>query len=215
MKIPLRAGIALAVALLASASPARAGGKGAAPSPQEVRAVIDKAASYLMSDVGFVVDPEDGAAAEEERARRAERALKLVYEANNLDQLDFDGEIDTSVLGDGAYKVTWDPVERRVRVTAPDVQGIFAWWHGDDPSRVWRLASRYTLSAAEAARLYGAGDGAERSRDSTERSRGFPASAASRSAPSTMTEIWTADAFELRRLSSRPACKLSERLPPP
>jgi SPP1 Gp6-like portal protein len=169
------------------------------------KAVIDKAASYLMSGVSFVVDPEDGSAAEEERARRAERALQLVYEANNLDQLDFDGEIDTSVLGDGAFKVTWDPIERRVRVTAPDVQGIFAWWHGDDPSRVWRLASRYSLSAAEASRLYA---GAEREAPETAEA-GNPRLRASRSsAPATVTEVWTADAFELwldkRRVEAKP-----------
>jgi hypothetical protein len=42
-----------------------------------------------------------------------------------------------------------------VRVTAPDVQGIYAWWSGDDVSRVWRVASRYSLAAEEAELLYG------------------------------------------------------------
>ena len=37
----------------------------------------------------------------------------------------------------------------------PDVQGIFAWWHGDDVGRVWRVASRYRIDAeaAEALRV--------------------------------------------------------------
>src|SRR3972149_5347823 len=61
-----------------------------------------------------------------------------VHDGNNLDQLDFDNEIDCSVLGDAAYKVTWDPQEERVRVSAPDVQGLYAWWPGDDPGRGWR-----------------------------------------------------------------------------
>src|SRR5207249_8478033 len=74
------------------------------------KAVIDKAASYLMSGLAFVVEPEDSSEAELGRARRAERALQAVYEANNLDQLDFDSEIDCSVVGDGAFKVTWDPL---------------------------------------------------------------------------------------------------------
>src|SRR3972149_1260932 len=82
--------------------------------------------------------------------RHAERALREVHDANNLDQLDFDNEIDCSVLGDAAYKVTWDPQEERVRVSAPDVQGLYAWWPGDDPGRVWRAASRYALSHEEA-----------------------------------------------------------------
>jgi hypothetical protein len=106
------------------------------------RTLIDKVTSYLMAGVAFVVDEEDASPAAQERARRAEAALREVYEANNLAQLDFDSEIDASVLGDGAFKVTWDPDERRVRVTAPDVQGIHAWWLGDDVSRVWRVASR-------------------------------------------------------------------------
>src|SRR5690606_34860663 len=101
------------------------------------KALIDKTASYLMSDVSFVVDEEDASEPAREAARRAERALREVYEANNLAQLDVDSEIDTSVLGDGAWKVTWDPDQRQVRVTAPDVQGLHAWWLGDDVSRVW------------------------------------------------------------------------------
>ncbi|MGE0685675.1 MAG: phage portal protein, partial [Dehalococcoidia bacterium] len=115
------------------------------------RALIDKTASYLMSGVSFVVDEEDVSPAEKERASRAERALRQVYDGNDLLQLDFDSEIDASVLGDGVFKVTWDALERRVRVSAPDVQGIHAWWLGDDVSRVWRVASRYQLSDDEAA----------------------------------------------------------------
>jgi hypothetical protein len=147
------------------------------------RAMVHKTASYLMSGLSFVVDPEDGSPAEQERARRAEKALAAVYEANDLAQVDFDSEVDTCVLGDGAFKVTWDPAERRVRVTAPDVQGIFAWWAGDDLARVWRVASRYQLSDEEARLLYGgaaAGAG------------GGPASRRR-----TVVEVWTAAAFNL------------------
>jgi hypothetical protein len=120
------------------------------------RALIDKTASYLMNGVRFVVDAEDGSESALAPARRAEQVLRDVYEQNNLAQLDFDSEIDVSVLGDGAWKVTWDPDQRRVRVTAPDVQGLYAWWLGDDLSRVWRVASRYQLSQEEALQLYGA-----------------------------------------------------------
>jgi hypothetical protein len=118
------------------------------------KAMIDKTASYLMSSVGFVVDVVDSSEAAQTRARAAETALRDVYEANNLAQLDFDNEIDTSILGDGAYKLTWDALERRVRISAPDVQGLFAWWVGDDVSCLWRVASRYYLTDEEAALLY-------------------------------------------------------------
>jgi hypothetical protein len=103
------------------------------------RTVIEKTAWYALTGVSFV-DPEDGSAEALEAARRAEREVRELAEANALDQLDFDNEIDCSVLGDAAYKVMWDAAERRVRISAPDVQGLYAWWLADDPSRVWRVA---------------------------------------------------------------------------
>ncbi|HEU0074490.1 MAG TPA: phage portal protein [Dehalococcoidia bacterium] len=155
------------------------------------KTLVDKAASYLMGGVSFVVDEDDASEESKQRARRSERALRDVYEANSLAQLDFDSEVDAAVLGDGVYKVTWDPDERRVRVSAPDVQGIHAWWLGDDVSRIWRVASRYRLSEEEAALLYG-GDVAY----------GHTRIRASGTAPSgrkqhAVTELWTAERFEL------------------
>jgi hypothetical protein len=155
------------------------------------RALIDKSTSYLMSGVSFVVDEEGASQAEREAARRAEQALREVYEANNLAQLDFDTEIDTSILGDGAWKVTWDPDQRRVRVTAPDVQGLYAWWLGDDVSRVWRVASRYQLSDEEASMLYG-----EAAHPPAMSVRPVPGVTTSRK-QRTVVEVWTQDRFEL------------------
>ncbi|HEX5370664.1 MAG TPA: phage portal protein [Dehalococcoidia bacterium] len=154
------------------------------------KTLIDKTASYLMSGLSFVVDEVDNSEAARQRARDAEKALRQVYEQNNLAQLDFDSEIDASVLGDGAFKVTWDPDERRVRVSAPDVQGIYVWWLGDDVSRVWRVASRYQLSDEEATMLYGGGAApqAEARRISAVSSRGKQR---------TVVEVWTAQRFEL------------------
>jgi hypothetical protein len=119
------------------------------------KAIVDKTASYLMSGVNVAVDPDGDGPEEAARARSPARALAAVYDANQLDQLDSDTEVDAAILGDGAYKVTWDAAEGRVRVTAPDVQGLFAWWTGDDVSRVWRVASRYTLDAESAGALHG------------------------------------------------------------
>ncbi len=141
------------------------------------RTIIEKTASYTMSGLSSVVDPADGSPEAAEAARRSEQALREVYDANALDQLDFDNEIDCSVLGDAAYKVTWDAVEERVRVSAPDVQGLFAWWLADDPSRVWRVASRYTLAGDESAALFD-----------------IPASTATERS---VVEVWTNDTFEL------------------
>jgi len=118
------------------------------------RVFIDKMTSYLMSGINFAVDPLEDSEEAKASARKAETALYKVYEENNLEQLDLETEIDCAVLGDACYKVIWDTVEKRVRITAPDIQGIYAWWLGDDTSRIWRVASKYVLSAEEAGILY-------------------------------------------------------------
>jgi len=118
------------------------------------KVIIDKLTSYLMSGINFAVDPVEDTPEARARAQKAEQALYRVYEDNNLEQLDFETEIDCAILGDGCFKVIWDAEAKKVRVTAPDIQGIYAWWLGDDTSRVWRVASKYTLTAAEAEILY-------------------------------------------------------------
>jgi hypothetical protein len=160
------------------------------------KALVDKTASYLMNGVSLVVDEADASESAREAARRTERALREVYESNNLAQLDFDSEIDASVLGDGAWKVTWDPDQRRVRVTAPDVQGLYAWWLGDDVSRVWRVASRYQLSDEEASMLYGEAVRHPPSKGWASRAM-RPASGAGGRKAHTVVEVWTRERFEL------------------
>jgi hypothetical protein len=146
------------------------------------RAVVDKTTSYLMSGLDFAVDPPEPTAEGEALARRAEAVLRRVYEENALDQLDFETELDAAILGDAAFKVTWDADQERVRVTAPDVQGLFAWWRGDDPARVWRVASRYHVSAAEAHALFGVAT---------------PLGGSARDRGVTVMEEWTAERFAL------------------
>jgi hypothetical protein len=159
------------------------------------KALIDKSASYVMSGVSFAVDEEDGSDESRDVARRSERVLRDVYEANSLAQLDFDSEVDTSILGDGAWKVIWDPDERRVRVTAPDVHGLHAWWLGDDVSRVWRVASRYQLSDEEATMLYGEALNPPM-KEWDARRVGSGGGVASRK-QHTVVEVWTEARFEL------------------
>lgn len=110
------------------------------------KAFVDKAASYLLFDAVMHVEPNDGEdPAARARARATERALRKAEALNGLAQLDYETELDCAVLGDAAYKVTWDAAERCVRVTAPDVQGIFAWRVPDDPARMTAVASRYVV----------------------------------------------------------------------
>ena len=138
-----------------------------------VKIAVDKVTSYLMNELNFACEQEAGGTTGaggskrggpsglplnsigvEEMAKRAEDLIYRVYEQNNCPELDYTTEIDTAIIGDGCYKVTWDALEKRVRITAPDVNGIFAWWQGDDITCLYRVVSRYQLSADEAASLY-------------------------------------------------------------
>ncbi len=100
------------------------------------RVFVEKITAYLMTGINFAVEPYDDTDAARVAARKAEAAIYEVYADNQLEQLDLDTEIDGAVLGDACYKVTWDPAEKKVRVTAPDIQGIYAWL--SSPAGVWR-----------------------------------------------------------------------------
>jgi hypothetical protein len=147
---------------------------------------INKITSYMMKEINFACDaylpgtckltesiPDE---ANKKIAQRAESVLYQVYNDNYLEQLDYETEIDAAVLGDGCYKVTWDVEEERIKVTAPDINGIYAWWIGDDLSKIWRVASRYQLSKEAVEMLY---------------KRKIGKSTA------TVTELWTAKDFVL------------------
>jgi YD repeat-containing protein len=113
------------------------------------KALVDKVTSYLLNGQSVQVVASDGSSAEARgRARRAERALRDVEAANGLAQLDFETELDCAILGDGAYRVTWDAAGQRVRVTAPDVQSLYAWRDPADISRLTAVAWQYDEAAA-------------------------------------------------------------------
>ena len=88
------------------------------------RILVEKLTSYLMADVSFTIEPHEPTPEGSRRAREAELAVRQVYDENGLEELDLETELDATVLGDGCYKVTWDAQEQRVRVAAPDIQGI-------------------------------------------------------------------------------------------
>ncbi|MCK9487550.1 MAG: phage portal protein [Dehalococcoidia bacterium] len=156
------------------------------------RSIVEKGASYLVTDHR----PEVTAADSDAVAAEAERVLAETWDANDLARLDIETEVDTAVLGDGAYKVTWSQEEQRVVVSAPDVQGLHAWWAGDDVRRLWRVAARYTLDAdalmdgaampsvhsVQGAPIYG---------------RASSAAAGQSAGEVEVVEAWTPDRFEL------------------
>lgn len=110
------------------------------------KAFVDKVTSYLLNGNSIQVEARDGdTVTGRDRARTAERALREVEAANALAQLDFETELDCAVLGDAAFKVIWDTAESAVRISAPDVQGLYAWRQPDDPSRVIAVAAQYRL----------------------------------------------------------------------
>ena len=113
---------------------------------------VDKITSYLMNELNFSFESLPGG--NPEVAKQAEDLIYLILDQNNVAELDYTTEIDTAILGDGCYKVTWDAVGKRVRITAPDVNGLYAWWTGDDLNQTYKVVSRYQLSAEEILSLY-------------------------------------------------------------
>ncbi|MCX8125951.1 MAG: phage portal protein [Dehalococcoidia bacterium] len=119
------------------------------------RVNIDKVTSYLMTGFNWACDPVIDTPENRRLARQAEIAIRQVYDDNDCRSLDFETEVDTAVLGDGCYKVIWDTGEKRVRITSPDVTGLYAWRLSDDPAQIWRVATRYQLDADQIRELYG------------------------------------------------------------
>lgn len=114
------------------------------------KALVDKVTSYLLNGQSVQIEAADGdTEAGRARVRTAELALRSVESSNGLAQLDFETELDCAVLGDAAYKVTWDTAAGEVRVSAPDVQGVFAWRQPDDPARITAVASQYRTAGDE------------------------------------------------------------------
>jgi hypothetical protein len=147
---------------------------------------IDKVTSYLAEGLNFACEAVEDTDKAKELALSAEKVIYDVYQQNNLQELDYETEVDTAILGDGCFKVTWDPSqgEGRIRVTSPDVNGLYAWWLGDDLSKVWQVASRYTLSRDELELLYPS----LRSRTGQKKTDKKTV---------TITELWTAGQFTL------------------
>jgi len=112
-----------------------------------IRTVIDKVTTYLLAGQAVVIEPADRS--EAALARATEAALREVAEQNELDWLELETEVDTAVLGDGAYKVWWDAGTGQVRVSAPDVQGLYAWPDPASPFEPRRVVLRYLLPAAD------------------------------------------------------------------
>ncbi|MDP9379478.1 MAG: phage portal protein [Chloroflexota bacterium] len=135
----------------------------ASPRPTErcitlnyARTFVHKCASYLFgAPYGLSVPPVAASPAATERAAEAERLLKSTYEHNGLWATDYDTAVDCAVLGDGAYKVTWDALAEQPAVVAVDPQTLEVSRAPDDYRRMATVRQTYPLPVEEAARRWG------------------------------------------------------------
>jgi hypothetical protein len=147
------------------------------------KTLIEKVTSYLMLGRAISAIPDDRSRAARRRADATTAYLRGVAEEHDLDLLDFDNEIDCAILGDAAWKVTWDPTREQVLgnrkqalgdreqvlgnkgrgagtsggvvITPPDVTGLYVWWQPDNLANLWRVASQYALDNQQISDLYG------------------------------------------------------------
>jgi hypothetical protein len=117
------------------------------------RTVIEKTSAYVMAGRTIHIQPVGDS--DDSRSRAAEEVLRAATEANCLERIDFDTEIDTAVLGDGAFKVAWSETDARPIITAPDVQGLFVWPTPHNLTDYYQVAHRYQLTADLAELAFG------------------------------------------------------------
>jgi len=120
-----------------------------------VKTIVSKTSTYVMKGATLNAIPRSDSTEDIAAAAAVEQYLADLATDNGLARLDLVTEVDAAVLGDAAYKVTWDPAEHRVAVTAPDMRGLFPWPHPTDPTRYTRVAHRYTLPREDVITLWG------------------------------------------------------------
>ncbi len=117
------------------------------------RTLVQKSASYLFPrpvTFNVIADGDE----QTEAVSRAERALNGVYARHDQHTIDFQSALDSAVLGDGAFKVTWSARRGTPLVVPVDPATLWAWWEPDNPNEVYRVVQRYTIAASEAGRLF-------------------------------------------------------------
>jgi hypothetical protein len=132
------------------------------------RAVVDKGVAYLLGrGVGFGVVPrEEASARDRRRAAEAEQVLYDVAWDNDVEGVDLQVAQNAAVLGDGVYKVLWEPgagmttlgplrgsaaSPGRIRILSVDPRTFFGVWAGDDPATLRRVEVVYCLGVDDLA----------------------------------------------------------------
>lgn len=120
------------------------------------RAFIHKCTSYLFgAPYGISVPPSDQSAEAVQRAALAEAMLKQAYEDNGLWAADYDTAVDCAVLGDSAYKVTWDPILASPVVISVDPQTLEVTRSTTDYRKALAVRQTYTVPAEDAQARWG------------------------------------------------------------
>lgn len=160
------------------------------PAPNErrmtfnyARVFVNKAASYLMGKgVGFAVEAPEGSGEEgRATAQRAEALLEASYRRNSLALVDLDTAVDSAVLGDGVFKVTWDAGAGAVSVAAVDPASITCERKPDDYRQLVSVRQSYVVGGTGAGTLLGS------------------AGVLQGQVPGTVTEEWTEETLEVWR----------------
>lgn len=120
------------------------------------RSIVHKVAGHVaFADLQVTPPAAEGGPSDEAQAaaEQAEQVLQDIAYANDLTRLDYESEVDCAVLGDGAFKVTWEP-EQGVVISAPDVSNLFVWTDSRDRRRYWRVAECYEVDGVKSVEVW-------------------------------------------------------------
>ncbi|MCS7294700.1 MAG: phage portal protein [Dehalococcoidia bacterium] len=110
------------------------------------RALVRKVTSVLFSRPVRYSVPE---------SPRAERYLARLAVEEDWHGLDYAAALDAAVLGDAAFKVTWDAARRRPRLTSVDPGQLVVATRPDDPRELAALVHEYPLAAGAVESVFG------------------------------------------------------------
>jgi hypothetical protein len=117
------------------------------------RTLVRKVGSYVFAEPVVHRVPDDAGGTPEQR-RLAADWLDLISSEQDLHTLDFQTLLDTAVLGDGCFKVTWNDELGRPFVSSVDPSGLWAWSKPGNVRQVRRIVQRYTMQPEEAEELF-------------------------------------------------------------
>jgi hypothetical protein len=129
-------------------------------------------------------------------APHAEALLQACYERNSLALVDLDTAVDSAVLGDGAFKVTWDAQAGAPSISAVDPATLCCVRQADDYRRLLKVTQTYYVGDGD--RVMGVGAYPQHPTPNTQHRA------------QQVVEEWTADTLEVWRDGA-----LEKRVPNP